>query len=261
MAKWDRLLDDTAHRPWPLPGRPWFMTMSWLDLLFAHWPVSVDVLRPHIPAGLEVDSWEGAGWLGVVPFRMSSVGPRGLGWVPGVSRFPELNVRTYVRAGGKPGVWFFILDAASAVAVEVARASFHLPYLRARMRVGHDTDGFVAYESTRTDRRGKSAAFVGRYRPSGDVFRAARGSLEAFLTERYCLYASKRGRLFRGEIHHVPWPLQRAELALEANTMAAAASIALPDEAPLLHFVERLDVLAWTLDPVTIGAELVPRFH
>jgi uncharacterized protein YqjF (DUF2071 family) len=126
-------LEQVAHRPWPLPPGGWVMAQIWHDLLFAHWPVPQAVLRPRIPAQLAVDTFDGQGWLGVVPFRMSGVRLRGTPRVPWLSAFPELNVRTYVVADGKPGVWFFSLDAGNAIAVAIARAWFHLPYFRARM--------------------------------------------------------------------------------------------------------------------------------
>jgi len=225
--------------------------MRWHDLLFMHWPVSFAELRRLVPEQLELDTWDGQVWLGVVPFHMSAVGPRGLGWIPGVSRFAELNVRTYVRAGGKAGVWFLSLDAESAIAVEVARARFHLPYMHARMRCSEDPSGFIHYESERTDHRAPRGVFRARYRPSRSPRRAPSGSFDEFLTERYCLYAEDtRGRVFRGEVHHHPWPLQPAELELDENTMAAAGGITLPATPPLLHFAKRLDVVAWSLDEV-----------
>ena len=119
--------------------------MRWLDLLFAHWPVPLDVLRPLIPAGLELDTFDGQAWLGVVPFRMEDVGPRFLPAPPGPGAFPELNVRTYVTRRGRGGVWFLSLDAASRLAVEGARAAFHLPYVHARMSSSVDDAGWVGY--------------------------------------------------------------------------------------------------------------------
>src|SRR6478736_184531 len=114
------ILRQTAHRPWSLPDGPWTMTQTWHDLLFAHWRIRLDVMRPLVPRELEIDTFDGSAWIGVVPFRMSAVRMRGLPPVPGASAFPELNVRTYVRYGGRAGVWFFSLDAESALAVFAA---------------------------------------------------------------------------------------------------------------------------------------------
>ena len=236
----DDLLTHTAHRPWPVPDGPWMMTQSWHDLLFAHWPVEPGALRGHVPAELTLDLFDGRAWLGVIPFHMTHVAPRGVPWLPFASAFPELNVRTYVTVGGKPGVYFFSLDAASALAVMTARALFHLPYHRARMSVDVGPRR-VSYRSARTT---GAAEFAASYGPIGPATESGPGTLEYFLTERYCLYTSRIRRL---EIHHRPWPLQPADAQIAVNTMAAACGIALPDTAPLLHFAKRLDVLTWGL--------------
>lgn len=245
------LLDETAHRPWPLPGGAPAMEMTWRSLLFAHWALPADAIRPLVPAGLELDTRDGMAWVGVVPFRMDGVGPRRLNNVPWLSSFLELNVRTYVTAEGKPGVLFFSLDAANPVAVEIARRWFHLPYFNARMRLSHD-DGWVAYRSERTHRGVEPGRFAGRYRAGGDAFRSGPGSIEEWLTERYCLYsADGRGRVYRGEIHHRPWLLQPAEAEFEENGVADKHGIALPGAPDLLHFAGELKVVAW--NPTRVG--------
>jgi hypothetical protein len=239
------ILDRVAHRPWPLPSGPWVMAQTWHDLLFAHWLVEPESLRALVPATLQVDTWEGRAWIGVVPFRMSGVRLRGTPALRWLSEFPELNVRTYVKAEGKPGVWFFSLDAANAVAVAVARAWFHLPYFRARMSC-EERDGWIEYVSTRAHRGVLAGVLQARYRPVGEGFGPRGGTLEHFLTERYCLYAAaSRGRVFRGEIHHPPWALQPAEAEFTTNSMAEAAGVALPAQKALLHFARRQDMVAW----------------
>lgn len=245
------ILAQVSHRPWPLPEGPWIMTQSWHDLLFAHWPVAVDHLRELVPPGLELDLFDGKAWLGVIPFHMTNVAPRGAPALPWVSAFPELNVRTYVRGGAKPGIYFFSLDAASPVAVAIARALFRLPYYTAAMEV--ETDGAsVRYLSRRTARGAPAAALSARYGPAGDAFVARPGSLEHFLTERYCLYTvDGRVTVRRLEIHHPPWLLQRAEAEIEVNTMASAAGVHLPSTAPLLHFARRQDMVAWPLGTIS----------
>src|SRR5262245_23932427 len=148
----DPALDQIAHRPWPLPDRPWVMTQSWHDLLFAHWRVDERVLRPLIPPAFDIDRFDGSAWLGVVPFVMSHVAARGTPALPWLSTFAELNVRTYVSPrDGKRGVFFFSLDAARLPAVVAARAMFRLPYFHARMEVT-GRGGMVHYVSRR--RRG-----------------------------------------------------------------------------------------------------------
>jgi uncharacterized protein YqjF (DUF2071 family) len=228
------------------------MTQTWHDLLFAHWPIDASALRPLIPAPLEVDLHDGRAWIGVVPFRMSAVRVRMLPPVPGNAAFPELNVRTYVRLGpsaedgiARTGVWFFSLDATPRLVVAAARATFHLPYFRARMRCEARGEA-IEYDSQRTHDGAPPAAWRGRYEPTGPVFRSRPGSLEHWLTERYCLWAqAPNGRLLRGDIHHEPWPLQPARLAVSEDTMAAAHGLRAPPGEPHLLFARRLLVRIW----------------
>lgn len=243
------LLAQTDHRPWPMPRRPWAMAQTWRNLLFAHWPVPANALMPHLPPGLSLDTFQDQAWVGVVPFHMSGVRFRWLPPLPFTSAFAEMNVRTYVILDEKPGVWFFSLDAASRLAVEGARLAFHLPYFNADMSVWTD-GGSVHYASKRADRRAQAGEFRAVYRPTSPIYRSEPGTLDYWLTERYCLYAAASSRLYRCEIVHPPWPLQRAEADIQVNTVAQSRGIALPDQAPLLHYAERLDVLAWYVERV-----------
>jgi len=221
--------------------------MSWRDLLFMHWRIPVGSLRDLVPSALEIDTWEGDAWLGVVPFRMAGVRLRWLPPLPGLSAFPELNVRTYVTVEDRPGIWFFSLDAASRSTVAAARRLFHLPYHHARMSC-RERGGWIRYESRRT---AGDARLAMRYRPAGSERNAAPGSLERFLVERYCLYAADRGGgLHRGEIDHAPWTIQDAEAELETHTLPEALGLRLPEEFPLLHFSRRQDAVAWSVRPV-----------
>lgn len=241
-----------THRQWPAPRYPWLLAMRWHDLLFMHWPVPSAALRDYIPRGLAIDTFDGTAWIGVVPFRMSGVRPRLVPPLPGLSAFPELNVRTYVTAEGKPGVWFFSLDAANPVAVEGARDVFHLNYYLADMRCERFGDEVHhRSERVRANDRIPPGTFAARYRPVGPAYEAAPGSLDAWLTDRYCLYAANRkGRLWRCDIDHAPWPLQPAEAEVERNTMTEQIRLALPETKPLLHFSRYLEVIAWGLHRV-----------
>jgi uncharacterized protein len=237
------ILNQTAHRPWPLPRSPWLMTQTWHDLLFAHWPIEREQLAAIVPAVFPIDEFDGTAWIGIVPFHMTNVAPRGVPALPWISAFPELNVRTYVRVGDRPGIYFFSLDAGSTLAVRTARALLNLPYYSARMTVTpRGTE--VGYESERT--QAPPAVLSGRYGPTGAPFTAAEGSLEHFLTERYCLYNRDHGgRAYRLEIHHPAWRLQPAGAQWTRNTMAEAHGLLLPRRPPLLHFVKRQDTVAW----------------
>jgi hypothetical protein len=237
-------------RPYPPPESPHVMHMTWRDLLFMHWRVPAEALRPRIPAGLPIDTFDGSAWIAVVPFMMLGTRPRFGPRLPPVSDFPELNVRTYVTRDGKPGVWFFSLDAANPLAVRVARRFFKLPYVDAEMTCqsvpapGPWGDG-VRYASHRTHRGEPPADFSAHYRPAGAAFNAVPGTLEHFLTARYCLYAAdKHGAILRAEIHHADWPLQPAEVEVDHNTMLAPLGLA-PADAPHLLFARKLDVVAW----------------
>jgi uncharacterized protein YqjF (DUF2071 family) len=240
-------LSETGHRPWPMPQRRWVLSMRWEDLLFAHWPVDPQLIAPFIPAGLKLEVRDGCAWIGVVPFRMVDTKPRFGPRVPGATSFPELNVRTYVMCEDKPGVWFFSLDAASWLVVRGARRFFHLPYFDARMDVSA-RGARAVYSSTRTHHDAVPAEFRAEYSPVGPVIRSVPGSIEHWLTERYCLYAADpSGTLWRCEIHHQQWPLQTAQAAIHANTMTSQLGFAFTEPPPLLHFSRGLDVVAWPI--------------
>jgi len=230
--------------------------MVWNDLLFAHWPVPPEGLRRIVPPSLMLDLHEGQAWLAVTPFHMTGVRPRAMPALPWLSAFPELNVRTYVTLGGRPGVYFFSLDVTSLAAVTGARTLYMLPYFLAQMSVTHE-GAWVHYSSHRSHWHGSPAHFIARYRPTGGVFRSTPGSLEHWLTERYCLYTTdSRNEVYRAEIHHPPWPLQPAEAAIFRNTMAAPLGIELPEQPALLHYAQRLEVLVWL--PARVQAEVTP---
>src|SRR5262245_62056505 len=196
------------HRPWPLPKRPWLWRQTWESLLFAHWPVPASALRPLVPGWLRVQEYDGSSWVGLVPFTMSGVTFRGMPALPWLSSFAEMNLRLYVEHEGKPGIWFVSLDAERRLAVWGARAAAHLPYFFARMRVHLDGDR-VSYDSVRNG--AAPVRLSARYAPIGPEQQSRLGSLEHFLTERYCLYTEDRRKRRRSlEIHHPPWPLQPA---------------------------------------------------
>jgi uncharacterized protein YqjF (DUF2071 family) len=223
------------------------MYQSWGTLLFLHWPVPKETLRPLIPSGLAIDTYEGRAWVALAPFTLWGLRPPFAPPLPGVSRFHELNVRTYVHANGVPGVWFFSLDAARLLPVLGARAFFFLPYHKARMSL-RQAGSTVTYESVRTG--APAATFravwtLGAARPG-----AVPGSLDFFLVERYCLYAERRGRLYRSRIFHDPWPLYDARLESLESTMMEAAGFRQPAGAPLLHGGGPVHVEVWPLRSV-----------
>ena len=240
-----RTLEEIAHRPWPLPARPWLMGQTWHHLLFAHWRVEPAAIDRLLPAPLAAQRRDGSAWLGVTPFAVAALRLRGAPPLPWLSWFPELNVRTYVEVDGKPGIYFFSLDAGRRAAVAAARRSHRLPYFRARMRVQRSGTE-IRYASERIDPSGPAARLRARYRPAGA---SADDPLGRWLAERYCLYVvDERKRVLRGDIHHPPWPLQPAQATFEVNGMGEPLGIPLRGD-PVLHYSRRQDTLIWALAP------------
>ena len=221
--------------------------MRWLDLLFAHWPFDPVVLRPLIRADPDfaIETFDGRGWVGVVPFTMADVAPRGVPAIPRLSRFPELNVRTVRDLPREPGVWFLSLEAASRPTVIGGRALFHVPYHHADMAASQHGE-VVTYRSRRTGRGEPPAEFHATYGAAGPIALAATGSFDAWSTDRPRLFATDgAGRVWRTEVRHEPWPLQPAEATIDATGLLAAHGLVLPEEPPVLRFSARVDVRGW----------------
>lgn len=237
-----------SGRPWPRPSGPWRMRMTWHDLLFAHYPIPLEQLRPLVPESLQIDTFDGSAWIGIVPFWMSGVAPRWMPGLPGVSRFPELNVRTYVSAGNRPGVWFFTLDADNRMAVEVARRTYHLNYLKARMDLSR-RGPWLHYTSRRVDRRFAPAEYECEYRPIGRGFKTQPGTFAHWSTARYCLYTTNsQGQLFRGDIDHPPWVLHSAQLVTHKNSLLESLGLETLRSRPVLYYAHQMPVVAWGLE-------------
>jgi len=225
--------------------------MEWASLLFMHWRVDARLLRPLVPEALDIDTYDGSAWIGIIPFTMPSIGPARLPRALAKRRMHESNVRTYVTAGEERGVWFFSLDASNRLMVEGARGWYNLPYFNAGRHLHRHADT-VYYAMHRTDRRANPALFAGRYWPTSPVFQSQPGTLESWLTERYYLYAMGRGGdVYQGRIHHDPWPLQRAEADIQINSVAASHGIVLPPTEPLLHYSHVVQVKAWPIKRVS----------
>lgn len=240
----DRITPTLRPPGWPV------MRQRWAELLFLHWALSPEVLRPLLPPGLTLDTFDGKAYVGLVPFTMTGVRPICAPALPGLSAFHETNVRTYVhREGRDPGVWFFSLDAANAIAAGMARIFWKLPYYFARMTLERDWGCFHYTSERRWPGRGPAHVRV-RYGPEGSIRPAEAGTREFFLVERYILYSYSRGRLYSGRIHHLPYPLQRATVTALDETLIAAAGIPRPDGAPLAHFAREVRVHIFPLRPV-----------
>jgi len=232
-----------------VPRHRWSWRQSWRDLLFAHWPIPASQLQPLVPKNLQVQEFDGTSWVGIVPFRVAGVMLRPLPDLPYFSAFPELNLRLYVEAEGRPGVWFLSLDAANAVAVWAARRFFHLPYFHARMSMQVLPER-VEYSSFRLAAP-RGTDFEATYGPCGESYSSTPGSLEHWLTERYCLYAqSPKGQLYRADVHHQQWPLQPAHASIERNDLLEPHGLQTTEPPALLHFSRRLDVVVWSPEPI-----------
>ena len=226
-------------------GRP-LMYQNWGKLLFMHWRIDEQLLRPLIPPQLEIDTFAGSAWIGLVPFTMWGIRASFLPAIPGASAFHELNVRTYVRHRGVRSVLFLSLDAANQLAVWGARAFYHLPYFNAQMSLVQPGNT-ISYSSVRKDRRGGPAEFQSSWNIGAALPVTSAGSLEFFLTERYCLDCEHGGKLYRARIHHQPWPLRSAELVSLRSTMIESHRLPTPPNDPLLHYCEELSVGIWPL--------------
>jgi len=232
-------------RPNGLP----LMHQVWGKLLFMHWRIDANLLRPLIPDGLEIDTFDGSAWIAVTPFTMWDIRglPPFLPPVPGFSSMHELNVRTYVHLNKVPGVWFFSLDCDSAAATLAARTLYFLPYYKAEIDL-EDNKGTIDYSLVRTDN--PPAELQATWKIGEVIPRSRPGSLEFFLTERYCLYSESDDALHRARIHHQPWSLQRAELVSFKSTMIESLGLPTPTGDPLLHYSEKISVYIWPLKTV-----------
>ena len=236
---------DDSHRQWALPKIPWNMKQTWSELLLANYPIKLDVLRKLVPESLPLDSFDGKGWIGVVPFQMSDIRLRGLPAIPGTDRFPELNVRTYVTLDGKPGVYFFNLDAANRLAVWTAKRFYHLPYQHADMKL-QQSEGTIHFESKRISE--SDAQLVCSYHPISEPFTAEKGTFDEWMAERYCFYTvNKKGAPLRCDILHQPWQLQHAKAEFNQNTILSSHGINVENSEPVLHFSKEIEVRAWPL--------------
>lgn len=240
----------TSHKPRPLPSGRWAITQRWNDLLLAHWPVPEAAMAALLPGWLDVDTYQGSAWLGIAPFWLDRIKLRGVLSLPGLSSFPDLNLRTYVRDQytGTPGVYCFSFDASNLLAIGVARAVYHLPYYWAEMKFEQRSEREFAFYSRRRFSE-REVIFRARYRGLGPTQRTAGhwgGSFEYFMTERTCLFSSNRaGQPIRANLHYVSWPLEDAEAEIERNDLPSAIGIKLPDIEPVLHYSRRLAVYVW----------------
>ena len=268
------LLYSVEHRPWLPPDARWLLSQSWNDLLFAHFAMDPLTLRRLVPEALTLDLYDGAAWLTVSTFCTSHVRPIGVPPLPGLSFFPQVRLRTYVsmesRAVGnrrgevKSGVFHFSVDAANLSAVWLARLMFRMQYWHSSIQVsettiqGHNVEErAIHFRSTRLHgpSAGNGPAVLDViYAPEREPARARRGSLDEFLTERYCVYSRNRRKFYCTELHHQPWQLQRASVEIRANSIADPLGLSLPSKPDVCHFSRSLKMLAWAPERVRLSS-------
>lgn len=256
------LLYSVEHRPWLPPDGQWLLSQRWNDALFAHFAMEPPTLRELVPREITLDLYDGVAWLTIVCLNTSHLRPSGVPPLPVLSFFPQLILRTYVTMEGKPGVYYFSVDATNLSAVWLARVFFRMQYWHSSIQIGGATiqahspaEREIHFRSKRLHgplAAAGPAAFEVAYAPEGEAVRARPRSLDAFLMERYCLYTSNRGKFYRIEVHHQPWPLQQASVEIRTNSMAEPLGLALPTKPDFGHFSRSLKMLAWAPEKVPV---------
>lgn len=241
-------LKHLAHRPWPLPESRWNWRQAWLDLAFLHYRVAGATLRARLPTWVDLEEFDGSAWVSIVPFRMCDLRTRAPRWFPPLAPFPELNLRTYVTVGGKPGVWFFSLDADCLPLVLAARRWFGLPYWKAAMTLDRTPDD-IRFTSRR---QAGDVAFEASYQPDSELpCFATPGSFEHWASERYCLYSASPTGPIRLEVHHAPWPIQRAKVEVKKSDLLKAAGLTILDPNPRGYYSSGVEVICFPPEMLT----------
>lgn len=233
------------HLPFAMPERPFILSQEWRNLTFMHWEVSVEKLQPHIPDGLEIDLFDGKAYVGTIPFIMKNVRPRLLPAIPGISTFPEFNVRTYVKKNGKAGVLFLTLDAQSRITCFHAPRKYGLPYRYAKCQLSSG-DGLYKWNSKR---RSDGAVLSGECRAKGDLMQAKKGSLEEFLFERYSLYTNHKNKIHMAYTQHNPWQYQEGDVEITNNSLTESYDLGIKDllNPDHVHMSDGVHVHTWPI--------------
>jgi len=237
-------LQFTEHRPFPLPDRPWVMRQRWDDVLFLHWPVPPNVLRPHIPDELELDLYDGTAWIGIVLFEVNGLRGRFFPPIPFANTFPEVNVRTYVKKNGKQGIYFFSLDTSNKLAIKAARTAYSLPYFYANVSLKR-SETEVNFSSIRKERGMPRESLQVTYRPKGVEVPNEESSFQHWMAERYCQWTLFGNELFRTDIHHRKWVFESVDIELTLNTMAQYIPRDCFSKTPIAHYSGSKNTLFW----------------
>lgn len=238
---------DSSHVPFSLPNRSHALIQEWRNLTFMHWEVDKKLLQKHIPSDVEIDLFEGKAYVGTIPFVMRNVRPKFLPPVPGISTFPEFNVRTYVKKNGIPGVLFLTLDAQSRITCWHAPNAYGLPYQYAKCKLKSNPDGYDWMSVRKKD----GASLIGNCKFLGDSRKAKIGTLEYFLFERYSLYTMHKGKLHMAYTLHEPWTFEDAEVEIDSNTLTGQYNLDIDVYKPdYVHASRGVLVNTWTVQEV-----------
>lgn len=239
------------HQGSDLPKLPWVMKQTWQDLLFAHYPVKLEVLQQVVPSVFQLEQYNGTAWIGVVPFRVQNHRVRFLPPMPGINRFLQLNVRTYVTINGKRGVYFLSIDMNHLIARQLAKSLFYMPTQTATINMSHNECGI--YFNSKTVEKGHPE-FECQYTPIGQPFYARKETFEAWLVERYSMYSlNRRGEVVRCDILHDYWPLQYVDVEINNNSIFQNRGIQVASKDPILHYAKRMEAYLWPVARVTVN--------
>lgn len=240
MATIQSILNNTAHRPWPMPEGRWQYYQEWNHAIFLHWKVPVELLQELVPSGLELDSFDGQYYVSLVAFTMQDIRPRNLPPIEMISDFDEINIRTYIRNGNKAGVYFISIEAGKSVSAFIARTMSGLPYQKSTTRRSDKQ-----YHSKNEKRN----FLLDIHFIAGDPV-AEKTALDTWLTERYCLYLDAGKRLYRYEIHHDEWKIRKIDiqhLVVDYRLGRIDLSSHIPD---MVHYSDGVKVIAWEKQPL-----------
>ncbi|MBS4202106.1 DUF2071 domain-containing protein [Bacillus sp. FJAT-49732] len=241
------VLQETNHRPYPIPSKKWIMRQKWSNVFFMHWPIQPELLQPYIPSSIEVDTYDGFAWLGVIIFNIDGIYLRGFPPVSFRPAFPEINLRTYVKCDNKPGIYFLSLDVDDWTSYTLAKRWLNVPYHPAKISIQKNVDTFH-YESLRMGSSNTPIVCKGSFTPQSNIFHPNSDTIDHWLSERYCFFSNdQRSNMYCLDIHHHPWPLQKADAVIKKNDLFKPFSFHLEDEKPILHFSQGVEALIWNI--------------
>lgn len=231
-----------------LAAKTWIMKQTWKHVLFLHWPLHAESLRPFIPKELEIDTYDGQAWLGMIVFEMGGIYPRGLSRLPLTPPFSEINVRTYVTYKGEPGIYFLSIDVNNWASLNIAKRWYHLPYRPSEVSIQKE-GASLHFEGIRK----KEPLYVkGSYTPLKESFFSRAGRLDYWFTERYRLYSSDSfSNLYTASIDHPPWALQNTEVTIDKNTLFSPFGFHLGADAPIAHYSYGVQTNFWNIKKLT----------